>query len=153
MGASNSSLELSWNDVVGLTSELARKIRESEYRPDYLIGITVSGLFPLGLLAKEFDTKDVVVVSARSYDDRTQGKLEITALPKVDLAGKDVLLVDEIADRGTTLKHISEVIMQDYGVRQLKTATLVVNTERCEHRPDFTVREVKEWVVFPWDAE
>lgn len=151
MRSPHGPIDLSWEDVESLTRQLADAIRASGYKPEYLIGITVSGLFPLGLLAKEFDTKDVAVVSARSYDDRTQGKLEITALPKVDLRGKDVLLVDEIADRGTTLKHISEVITRDYGVRELKTATLVINKENCEHRPDFYVREVDTWVVFPWD--
>lgn len=145
------AVELSWGDIERLSEELAERIRADGYRPEVLIGITVSGLFPVGLLAKAFDTKDVVVVSARSYNDREQGKLEVTALPNVDLQGKDVLLVDEIADRGTTLEHIKGIFVREYGVHALKTAVLVVNKKNCQHWPDFYVMEVEKWVIFPWD--
>lgn len=145
------TVDVSWEDIEQLTKELANRIRAGGFVPGHLVGITVSGLFPLGLLAKEFDTKDVVVVSARSYTDREQGKLEVTALPKIDLEGQKVLLVDEIADRGTTLKHISEMLIREYKVKELKTATLVVNKKNCEFWPDFYVMEVDRWVVFPWD--
>lgn len=147
------TIDLSWEDIERSTHDLAVRIKAQRFAPECLVGITVSGLFPLGLIAKEFDTKDVVVVSARSYTDREQGKLEVTALPKIDLEGKRVLLVDEIADRGTTLKHISEILKREYQVGELKTATLVVNKKNCEFWPDFYVMEVDRWVVFPWDKE
>ncbi|MBI4087818.1 hypothetical protein HY418_00335 [Candidatus Kaiserbacteria bacterium] len=153
MKANREVVDLSWRQVEALAAKLADSVRAGEFKPEYLIGITVSGLFPVGLLAKQFDTKDVAVVSARSYSERKQGKLKVTALPKVDLCGKRVLLVDEIADRGTTLKHISEVLVNEYGVGELKTAVLVVNKKNCEYWPDFYVREVERWVVFPWDKD
>ena len=92
------TINLSWQQVEDLAAKLANAVRSSGFKPDCLVGITVSGLFPLALVAKEFDTKDVAVVSARSYNERKQGKLKITALPKIELRGKRVLLVDEIAD-------------------------------------------------------
>lgn len=130
---------------------LARKIRRAGWKPQYLIGITVSGLYPLALIAEEFKTKDVAVVSARSYSKRRQGKLKITALPQVNLRGKRVLLVDEITDRGTTLRRVSEILRKNYKVKEVKTATLVVNKSHCEFWPDFYVKTVDTWVVFPWD--
>mgnify|MGYP001610419839 FL=1 len=145
------AIKLSWRQVEQLTSKLARSIRLSGFKPAYLVGITVSGLFPLALVAKEFDTKNVAVVSARSYSERRQGKLKVTALPKVDLRGKRVLLVDEIADRGTTLKHVSKILIRDYKIGELKTATLFVNKKHCEYLPDYHVRKVDRWVIFPWD--
>ena len=145
------AINLSWRQVEQLASRLTRAVRSSGFKPQCLIGITVSGLFPLALVAKEFDTKDVAVVSARSYNARKQGKLKVTALPKIELRGKRVLLVDEIADRGTTLRHISKILIRDYKVKELKTATLVVNKKNCEFWPDHYAREVDRWVVFPWD--
>ena len=143
--------KLSWKQIEKLTEKLANLVRVSRFRPQYLVGITVGGVFPLALLAKEFGTKNIVVVSARSYSKRRQGKLLVTALPKVDLRGKRVLLVDEIADRGTTLKYISRIFVQQYKVRELKTAVLVVNKKNCKSWPDFYVLKVDRWVVFPWD--
>ncbi|RJR12810.1 hypothetical protein C4585_03120 [Candidatus Parcubacteria bacterium] len=145
------TVDVSWQDIEHLTKQLAKLVREDGFTPDVLIGITVSGLFPVGLLAKEFDTKDVVVVSARSYNDREQGKLQVTALPNVDLEGKNVLLVDEIADRGTTLEHIRKIFIEEYKVKELKSAVLVVNEKNCTFWPDFYVMKVDKWVVFPWD--
>lgn len=151
MKANREVVGLSWRQVETLTVKLADAIRAGDFKPEYLIGVTVGGLFPVGLLAKRFDTKDVAVVSARSYSERKQGKLKITALPRVDLRGKRVLLVDEIADRGTTLKHLSSLLIREYKIKELKTAVLVVNKKNCEYRPDFYAREVDKWVAFPWD--
>jgi uncharacterized protein len=149
--ASSRTIELSWRDIERLSVRLAQVIRADGFKPQYLVGITVDGVFPVALLAKMFDTKDVVIVSARSYSKRKQGKLRVTALPKIDLRGKRVLLVDEIADRGTTLKHVSRIIMRQYKVGMLKTAALVVNEVRCKTWPDYYARKVDKWVVFPWD--
>lgn len=143
--------KLSWSQIKKLAMKLANEVRTSGFKPEYLIGITVGGVFPLALLAKEFNTKDVAVVSARSYSKGRQGKLWVTALPKVNLRGKRVLLVDEIADRGTTLKHIAKIFVRQYKVREIKTASLIVNTRHCEHWPDYHVLETDRWVVFPWE--
>ena len=142
---------LSWKKIEEFTVKLADTVRASGFKPYCIVGITVGGMFPLALLAKEFATKDVAVVSARSYSARRQGKLRITALPKIDLRGKDVLLVDEIADRGTTLRHISNIFVRQYKVHELKTAALVVNKKNCKHWPDYHVLETDRWIVFPWD--
>ena len=144
---------LSWGRIERMSAELARLVRKSGFKPQQLVGITVSGVFPVALVAKEFNTKDVSMVSARSYSKRRKGKLRITALPNINLRGKRVLLVDEIADRGTTLKHISKILIQKYKVKELKTATLVVNKKNCEYWPDYYVLKVEKWVVFPWDKQ
>ena len=151
MKAKIRTTDLSWKQLERLVRKLASKIRESGWKPQCLIGITVGGIIPLALLADEFDTKNIATVSARSYSKKRQGKLRITSLPEIDLRGKRVLLVDEIADRGTTLKYISKLLMRQYKVRELKTAVLVVNKKNCETWPDFRVLEVDRWVVFPWD--
>ena len=145
------TVNLSWRQVEQLSKKLAKNVRASGFKPQYLVGITVSGLFPVALVAKAFDTKDVAIVSARSYSERRQGKLKVTALPNIRLRGKRVLLVDEIADRGTTLKHISKILKNRYKVGEVRTAVLVVNKKNCETSPDFYMLEVDRWVVFPWD--
>jgi len=144
--------KLSWREVHALSKTLARKVRRSAFAPNCLIGITVGGLVPLALVADALKTKDVVTISARSYQKKRQGKLHVTALPKIDLRGKRVLLVDEIADRGTTLKYLAALIKNKYKAKEVRTATLVVNTKNCTFMPDFFVLETRIWIVFPWDT-
>ncbi len=142
---------LSWKEVDKITAELAKKIKASGFEPDYLIGITVGGLIPLGLFAKSFNTNKVVTVSANSYDGRRQNELAITYLPKINLVGKKVLLIDEIVESGETLKQISEILINKYKVGELKTSTFVINKDKCKFLPDFYSLETAEWVVFPWE--
>ena len=50
----------SWEDISTLSEELALKIKASGFAPDYLVGITVGGLIPLGLFAKKVNTNAAV---------------------------------------------------------------------------------------------
>lgn len=142
---------LSWNEVEKSAQELADKIKASNFEPDYLIGIAIGGLIPLGLLAKKLDINDIATITVSSYDGRDKKELEITYLPKIDLSNKKVLLVDEIAETGETLKQICDILTGQYGVKELKTATLGINKEKCKFRPDFAALEANDWIVFPWE--
>jgi len=148
-------VKLSWDDIEKITDDLANKIKASNFKPDYIIGITTGGLIPLYFLAKKLDDMDnILTVSATSYDKDRKKNLRILYLPKVDLSDKKVLLVDEITETGDTLKAISDIFVNQYKVSELKTATLGVNKDKCKFYPDFYIVEEKgDWVVFPWEKE
>ncbi len=143
--------KFSWQDIDELGEKLVNAIRASGFKPDYLVGITVGGLVPLALLAKGLGINNIITVSANSYDRKKQKVLNITYLPKIDLSNKKILLVDEIAGTGETLKQISRIFIDDYKVGVLKTAVMIVSREECTFRPDFSVLEVSKWIVFPWE--
>lgn len=142
---------LSWKEVDGLAKTLANKITASGFTPECLIGITVGGLVPLALLAKKINIRNTITISAESYEDTKQKKLSITYLPKINLRNKKVLLVDDIADTGNTLREISHILTKRYKARELKTAVFVVNKDHCTFKPDFSVLKEVRWVVFPWE--
>lgn len=146
-------LELSWKDIDRMADELAGKIKESGFKPDYLVGIAVGGLIPLGLLAKRLDIGNILTVSTASYDgNHNQKELKITYLPEADLSGKKVLLIDEIADTGTTLKKMREIFIGQYQSGELKIATLAVNKAKSAVLPDFyALAGEGEWIKFPWE--
>jgi len=145
---------LSWGDVERLSEELGRKITESGFVPDYIIGITTGGIIPLGLLVKALGVKNILTVSVSSYEKNKQKELAITYLPEVDMEGRKILLVDEIADTGTTLNNISEALGERYKIGVLKTATIAVNKAKCAFWPDFfALADESEWVVFPWEKK
>ena len=144
--------KISWEDVEKATDKLAQNIKTSGFKADYSIGITTGGLIPLALLSKSLNIERILTVSASSYDKHEQKELVITYLPEADLSDKKILLVDEIAETGTTLKKVSEAIVEKYKIGELKTATIGVNKDKCVFTPDFSVVEEKGgWIVFPWE--
>lgn len=144
---------LSWKDINNITEELLKKIQASGFKPDYLVGVTVGGLIPLGLLAKGLNMNTVVTVSANSYKGQKRGNLNITCLPNIDLTGKKILLVDEIAGSGETLRQISQILLKQYKISELKTVVFVISKDECKFLPDFHILETKEWIVFPWEKD
>lgn len=144
-------IHLDWDAVALLAKCCEEKLREDGFVPDYVLGITMGGLVPAAIIAEQFETRNFATISAESYHNKAQGELNITFLPNIDFAEKKVLLVDEIADSGATLKKIVEILREKYAPAELKTATLIVNSENCIFRPDVFAREVTEWVHFPWE--
>jgi uncharacterized protein len=145
--------KLSWEEVADLSKKLAITIKESGFEPDYLVGITVGGLIPLGLLAEELDIRNILTVSVSSYEGKERRGLEVKYLPDIDLEGKKVLLVDEVSETGQTLQYIAGLLKEKYQLSELRTATLVVNTKESKFHPDFYSLEAREWMVFPWEKE
>ncbi len=146
--------KLSWNDVEKIADELVEKIKASGFKPDYIVGITTGGLIPLYFLAKKLDIDNILTISASSYEKDKQKELKITYLPQIDLRDKSLLLVDEITETGASLKGVFDAVVGKYQPRELKTATLGVNKDKCKFYPDFyVVIEQGEWVVFPWEKD
>lgn len=147
----NRMLHLSFIDVKEGAITVANRVHESGYAPDYVIGITVGGLIPLALIAKELETQNVGTISASSYEGSERKGLTIRALPGIDLKDQSILLVDDISDTGETLREISKLLKDRYAVREVKTAVVVIRKDKDTYRPDFHAIESDEWVVFPWE--
>lgn len=144
---------MSWEKIIELSKKLGESIRASGFEPDYLVGITVGGLIPLGLLAEELDIRNILNVSASSYEGKAQREIEITYLPNIDLTGKKVLLIDEVSETGQTLEYMASLLKEKYQLSELRTATLVVNIKESKFHPDYCSLEAEEWLVFPWERD
>lgn len=145
--------KLYWNDIEEIADSLANKIIMNGFKPDYIIGITTGGLIPLYFLTKKLKIKNILTISAKSYNKDKQEKVEITYLPEIDLKNKKILLVDEVAETGSSLRSVFEVVINKYQPMEIKTATLAINKEKCKFYPDFYVVEESEWVIFPWEKD
>ena len=87
------------------------------------------------------------VVSVASYvDDRSSGQLDFRGKPKLDPAGRRILLADEVLDSGLTLAKVRAWYLQ-HGAAEVKTAVMV---EKIRKRPA-GVPEHADWtgVVLP----
>jgi hypothetical protein len=67
------------------------------------------------------------------------------------VAHKKVLLVDDIADSGESLK-LAKTHLQQQGAHEVKTATLYQKSHSTT-TPDFYEKQTTNWVVFPWDTK
>lgn len=145
--------QISWKDVDKSVLKIVEMVKQSGFKPDYLVGIAVGGLIPVTLLAKKLKTHNVVTIQACSYEKQKQNKVKVINLPNINLKNKKILLVDEIADSGNTLKAVSTILVKEYGIKQIKTATLAINPEKCKFVPDFYTIKTDCWIVFPWEAK
>lgn len=146
--------KLTFEEVVKITSQLADKITSSGYKPDYLIGIATGGLFPLALLAKELSIKNVVSILIESIGTGENKVIKILRFPQIDPLNKKILLIDEIAESGITLRQVVQELQKTYPSGEIKTATLGVNKDKCKVFPDYFIFfEEGDWVIFPWEKD
>ncbi len=142
---------VSWAAIERGIDALARAIRAARLRPDALVGVLRGGLVPARLLADALDVAELFTIRARAYDGtRPLGSVEVGPA-RLPLAGKQVLLVDDICDSGATLRGTLRRLRRR-GPRGLATAALYWR-RGAEPGPDFHAARVPPgvWVVFPWE--
>src|SRR3989344_4141758 len=131
-------IRISWTQLEKLSAQLARAIKASGFEPDHVVGIAMGGLIQLALVARKVGVKSVAAITARSYDGKTRKRRKISTsnVPQAFARGTRVLIIDEIADTGETLRAVSNILKARCGARDARTATLVMNEKRCHFLPD-----------------
>lgn len=111
-----------------------------------LIAITRGGMVPATVVARELDIRLIDTVCISSYDDRSQGKINV--LKRADGDGEGWLIVDDLVDTGVTAKAVRAM---------LPKAHFATVYAKPAGRPlvDTFVTEVSQdtWILFPWDME
>ncbi|MBW2329308.1 MAG: hypoxanthine phosphoribosyltransferase [Deltaproteobacteria bacterium] len=99
-----------------------------------LIGILNGAFIFLADLVRSIDLElEVDFIRVASYGDATSttGTITLSKKPELDLTGKDILLVEDIVDTGTTLTWLLDYIAT-YQPASIKTCTLIDKHERRE---------------------
>jgi hypoxanthine phosphoribosyltransferase len=73
----------------------------------------------------------------------------IQSLP-IDVSGENILIFDDVADSGETLKVAKEYLIL-CGAKTVTTATLFIKTW-TKTRPDFYSGKTSSWIIFPHDT-
>ena len=103
---------LTWVDFGRSCRDLARRIHTGGYRPDLILAIARGGLFPAGGLGYALDVKNLHVINVEFYtgvDERLPMPVVLPPVPQlVDLSGARVLIADDVADTGATLRLVKD---------------------------------------------
>ncbi|MGC8895504.1 MAG: phosphoribosyltransferase [Candidatus Bathyarchaeia archaeon] len=142
-----------WNQIYNMLLNLADKIRKNGFKPDIIVGVSRGGWPPARVLSDLMDNPNLANVRAEFYLGvaETKGEPTLTQPVSVDVSGKKVLVVDEIADTGKSLKLVKEHIVKQ-GAREVKIATVYYKPWSII-KPDYYEKETSRWVVFPWEIK
>ena len=145
---------LSWDDFGAATRELAVQVADDGYEPDLVLSVARGGLLVGAALGYALDVKNAWTMNVEFYtgvDERLELPMILPPVPAlVDLESSRVLIADDVADTGETLKLVKElcagkVAEARCAVLYEKSASVVA----CE----YVWRRTDLWIDFPWSAQ
>jgi Predicted phosphoribosyltransferases len=146
---------VSWQEIVEWSYGLAERIIDSGYRVDVIIAIARGGLVPSRILADRLGVLDVISLKVEHWVQTASRNPEarIKYPYSVDLSGKNVLIVDDIADTGDSLILAKDYAKRNFNPKEIRTATLQVISQTTKYVPDYYYLEVKDWAwfMYPWN--
>ena len=149
-------LYVSYDEYHNLIEKLAIKIHQSGWQFDTILCLARGGMRPGDILSRIFD-KPLAIMSTSSYRAEAgtiQGRLDLAkyiTMPKGELAGR-VLLVDDLADTGITLRAVVERLRGMPSISELRAAVIWVKGVST-YIPDYFVETLptSPWIHQPFE--
>jgi hypothetical protein len=143
-------LELSWDVFGELCRALAFKVAR-DFTPDVVIGIARAGAIPGAVVASILRVDFYSMkISRREGDEVVRERPAVLSAAPPQARGRRVLLVDELASSGDTLR-LGLAAVRDVSPREVRTAASFVRPRGF--KPDYFALETDQIVVFPWDRK
>ncbi|WP_300364816.1 phosphoribosyltransferase family protein [Hydrogenimonas sp.] len=123
-------------------------------RFDAIVAIARGGMTMAHLLGEYWGIRNVFVINSIGYNDtRKLEKVKIFNVPDLTTC-RNVLIVDDIADSGETLKAVTETLTSRYPGKTFKTATLFYKPDKSIVEPDYWLKSIEdEWIDFFWSDD
>jgi len=146
---------LTWNDVDKLIGSLTPRLMAYTY--DVMITITRGGIIPGAIIAERLVIPQVLVASVDFYEDE-EHDLDWPVFMQFPadsfLRGKQVLIVDDIWDRGKQTVNVADRVRQAGG----RPFSVVLHYKPQRSRfpdksPDFFGVETEDWIIYPWEID
>lgn len=143
-------MELSWEMFGELCRALAMRVAR-EYEPEMVVGIARAGVIPAAILASllRIDFYSMKI-SRREGDEKVRERPAVLSAAPPQARGKRVVLVDEVATSGDTLR-LGLAALRDVHPSEIRTATTFVRP--MGYKPDYFALETDQTIVFPWDRK
>lgn len=144
---------LTWPDFGVAGRELGQQVTDDGYRPDLLLAIARGGLLAAGVLSYALSVKNVHLVNMEFYtgvNERLDLPVMLPPAPStVDLSGARVLIVDDVADTGETLKAVRDFCADH--VAETRCA-VIFEKPRSLVKCQYVWRRTEKWINFPWSS-
>ena len=144
---------LGWLEFGDASRDLAREVLASGFEPEVVVAIARGGLLLAGSIAYALGVKSCGALNVEFYTGVGERLTDPVVLPPMldeqSLAGKRVLLVDDVSDSGRTLALVRELVGAS-GAR-VKTVTLYTKPGTVLV-PDYYWKSTSQWITFPWSA-
>jgi uncharacterized protein len=146
--------ELSWAMFGAAGRALAVQVAGSGFVPDLILCIARGGLLVAGVLGYALAVKNLHVMNVEFYtgvDKRLPMPVMLPPVPNVvDLTGARVLIADDVADTGLTLKLVND-FCRDH-VAEVRCAVLY-EKPRSSVRCEYVWQRTDRWIDFPWSSQ
>ena len=142
-----------WDQIYTMLLNMAEKIRLEKFTPDVIVGVSRGGWPPARVLSDLLDNPNLANVRAEFYLGvaETKGEPTLTQPVSVPVVLKKVLIVDEVADTGKSLRLVKEHI-EKQGASEARIATVYYKPWSVI-KPDYYEKETSRWIVFPWEIK
>ena len=143
-----------WEYIYGRCRAVANQVKRTEYEPDVVVALARGGWFAGRCLCDFLGLDDLTSLKMEHYVGTAQktGDPEIRyPMPEGSVEGKDVLIIDDIADTGGSIERAYEYVI-DRNPNAVRTATVQL-LGTSEFEPDYVGERLDEWtwVVYPWN--
>ncbi len=132
------------------TNSLIKNVEE--FKPEAIVGVARGGLTLAHAMAEGLNIREVQTLRTELYD-KTCKRDELSIFGRCDF--KDigrVLVVDDIADSGDTLKAIMSHLQSSFKDIEFQSATLYYKETSC-YKPHFWINKATEWIDFFWEVD
>jgi hypothetical protein len=143
---------MDWYRFQLLAEKTARKVVDSGYKPDIIVGLARGGWVLSRVLCDYLGVKDLVSLKVEHWGVTAtpDGKARIKYPFNIDLSGYKVLVVDDITDTGLSMIAAMSYV-NTLNPLVVKTATLQHITG-SQFTPDYYGEKISWcWVIFPWN--
>jgi len=143
---------LTWSRFGDAARALAQQVVDSGWLPEVVVAVARGGLLPAGAMAYALGVKAMATMNVEFHS--TAGLAHPVLLPPLmdlgALAGKRVLVVDDVADSGRTLALVLDAVAGLAGTTARSAVIYLKPTSVVQ--PDFVWRRTSHWITFPWSA-
>ena len=154
------------NELLEDSFNLAWKIYESGYKPNYIVGVWRGGA-PVGIAVQEFLNvlgvkSDHIAIRTSYYSgiDKRSDKVQVYGLNYVINKVKSVdklLVVDDVHDTGNSINQIildlNEACATNTPEIKVATPYFKPGKNQTDRQPDFFIHKTDKWLIFPHELE
>lgn len=133
---------------------LAQQVADDGYEPDMVLAIARGGLLIGGAMGYALSVKNVYTMNVEFYtgvDERLEVPRILPPAPDfVDVTDARILIADDVADTGHTLRSVQEFCAGK--VAEVRTAVLYEKSHSVV-QCNYVWKRTDQWINFPWSDQ